>query len=77
MAYHRDNAVLITGFGTPSKCLATVTLGEQYILSVNVEGTDISLWYDDISSPAILHSANSVLSRHKRNVTCESIMLIL
>ena len=72
-----SSQVVITGFGSPANCLVTATRAARYSLSVNVDGSNISLWYDGISSPAILHpsSAHSVLLRTKRQ-SCKSLIII-
>ena len=57
---------MVTGFGPPTECLATATIGAEYSLSVNVDGNSISLWYDGISSPVIQLPTASVSLRNKR-----------
>ena len=67
---------MITGFGSSTECLVTVTVGAQYTLSVNVDGKRIGLWYDGISSPAIHLPGDSVSLRNKRQskVDCKSLL---
>lgn len=63
--------ILIRGFGSPSQCLVAATIGEQYVLSVSVDGHNISLWYDGISSPAFIHPARSLQHKRASEVTCK------
>ena len=60
--------ILITGFGSPTECLVEATIGEQYVLSVSVDGRNVSLWYDGISSPAYVHP---VRQKRQLEVTCK------
>ena len=73
-----SSQVVIAGFGSAANCLVTATRAARYSLSVDVDGSNISLWYDGISSPAILHPAHSVSLRTKRQseVTCKSLIII-
>ena len=49
--------------------MVDVVRGEEYVLSVNMVEDRLILHYDGISSPAVLLSTNSTLSRHKRQIT--------